>query len=123
MIINQKKNMGILYSRCLGVLKSFGKYILNLDQDDMFFDEDLFSIVFISAEKGNFDIISFMELNGNNYNVSINDMKDGICTYHPDNLIITQPELSYFPFFKNEEFSAVDVQIWGKLFKTDVFSI
>ena len=40
-IINNEKNMGILYSRSMGVLKAKGKYILALDQDDFFFDERL----------------------------------------------------------------------------------
>ena len=114
-IINNKKNMGILYSRSIGVLKSRGKYILNLDHDDMFFDEDVFDKIYQSAERGYFDIISFMEVEGNDYYINIKDMKDGICTNHPNNLIIRQPELSYYTLFKNEEFSLVDIQIWGKL--------
>ena len=120
-IINNKKNMGILYSRSIGVLKSRGKYILNLDHDDMFFDEDVFDKIYQSAERGYFDIISFMEVQGDDYYINIKDMKDGICTNHPNNLIIRQPELSYYTLFKNEEFSLVDIQIWGKLFKTKVY--
>ena len=45
-IINNKKNMGILYSRSIGVLNSKGKYIFCLDNDDVFYDENLFSYVF-----------------------------------------------------------------------------
>ena len=120
-IINNKKNMGILYSRCIGVLKSRGNYILNLDHDDMFFDEDVFDKLYQSTEKGNYDIISFMEVEGENYYIGIKDMKDGSCTYHPNNLIIHQPELSYYTLFKNEQFSVVDIQIWGKLFKAKVY--
>jgi glycosyltransferase involved in cell wall biosynthesis len=55
-LINNKKNMGILYSRCIGVLKSGGNYILNLDHDDMFFDEDVFNKLYQSTEKGIDDI-------------------------------------------------------------------
>ena len=36
-LINNEKNMGILYSRCVGVLEAKGKYIVNLDHDDFFF--------------------------------------------------------------------------------------
>jgi glycosyltransferase involved in cell wall biosynthesis len=120
-LINNKKNMGILYSRCIGVLKSRGNYILNLDHDDMFFDEDVFDKLYQSTEKGIYDIISFMEVDGDNYYIGIEDMKDGPCTYHPNNLIIRQPELSYYTLFKNEEFAIVDIQIWGKLFKTQIY--
>lgn len=49
-------------------------------------------------------------------------MKDGPCTYyHPNNLIIRHPELSYYTLFKNEKFSFVDIQIWGKLFKSEIY--
>ena len=120
-ILNNYKNMGILYSRSVGVLLSKGKYILNLDQDDMFFDEDVFEKLYESAEEGKYDIISFMEVEGNNYYISIYDMKDGGCTYHSNNLIIYQPELSYYLLFKNDEFSVVDIQIWGKIFQTTTY--
>ena len=120
-ILNNYRNMGILYSRSVGVLLSKGKYILNLDQDDMFFDEDVFEKLYESAEEGKYDIISFMEVEGNNYNISIYDMKDRGCTYHSNNLIIYQPELSYYLLFKNDEFSVFDIQIWGKLFQATTY--
>ena len=120
-IINNEKNMGTLYSRSAPVLEAKGKYILNLDQDDFFLDEDLFDTLYEEAEEGKFDIVSFMELEINNYDAKINEMYDGICTNHPDNLIVRQPELTHFTLFKNGSFSYVDVQIWGKLIKTEVY--
>ena len=36
-VINNKKNMGTLYTRCIGTLASNGRYIFPLDGDDMFF--------------------------------------------------------------------------------------
>ena len=120
-IINNEKNMGILYSRSIAVLEAKGKYILNLDHDDFFFDERLFDELYEEAEEGNFDIVSFMDLEINNYNVDINNMRDGPCTHHPDNFIVLQPELPYFPIFKNNHFDYIDIQIWGKLFKTKTY--
>ena len=58
-IINNKKNKGILYSRCIGALSAEGKYIFPLDNDDMFLDEDVFSTITNIAEKGFFDIVEF----------------------------------------------------------------
>ena len=120
-LINNNKNMGALYSRCIGVLKSRGKYIINLDHDDLFLSEDLFNYVYNEAEEGHFDIISFLDVQGSNYNVSIDDMKDGRLTNHPDNLTIYQPELSVYLMFKNESFAYVDTRIWGKLIKTKIY--
>ena len=51
----------------------------------------------------------------------LSDMKDGPCTHHPDNFIVRQPELPYYPMFKDEHFAYVDIQIWGKIFKTEVY--
>lgn len=121
LIINNNKNMGILYSRSIGVLKSRGNYIVNLDHDDMFFDEDVFDKLYQSTENSKYDIISFMEVEGRDYYIKIEDMKDGICTHYPNKLIVHQPELSYYTLFKNNEFSVVDIQIWGKLFKAKVY--
>lgn len=50
-IISNNKNMGTLYSRNIGVLASKGKYILALDNDDMFFDFDVFTKMYKIGEK------------------------------------------------------------------------
>ena len=120
-IINNEKNMGVLYSRSIAVLQAKGKYILTLDHDDFFLDEDLFEVLYNEAEDGNFDIVSFMEIDINNYDAKINEMSDGFCTSIPDNLIVRQPELTDFTLFKDENFKYVDPQIWGKLIKTKAY--
>ena len=121
-IINNEKNLGILYSRSKAVLEAKGKYILNLDNDDFFLDEDLFQILYEEAEEGDFDIVSFIEVSIKSYKASINEMKDGFCTrHHKDNDIVLQPELTYYPLFKNGKFRCIDIQIWGKLIRTDVY--
>ena len=61
-LINNEKNMGILYSRCIGSLNAKGKYIVPLDHDDFFFDDDVLEVIYHEAEKTNFDIISFMDI-------------------------------------------------------------
>ena len=42
--------MGILYSRCIGVLSAKGKYIVPLDHDDFFFDDDVFEFIYEEIE-------------------------------------------------------------------------
>jgi len=61
-INNNSKNMGTLYSRCIGVLQSKGEYITNLDHDDFIFDEDVFDTAYKASENGKFDIIDFFIL-------------------------------------------------------------
>lgn len=115
------KNIGTLYSRAIGVLEAKGKYILNLDGDDLFFDSDVFDTVYNEAEKDNLDIVSFMNVQGLRYYVSIFHMKDGFEDKFPDNITIHQPELIYYTMFINDNFENVDSSIWGKLIKTEVY--
>ena len=56
-ILNNKKNMGTLYTRSVGSLSAIGKYIFPLDSDDMFLDKDVFSTISNIADKGNFDLV------------------------------------------------------------------
>lgn len=115
--------MGILYSRCIGVLNAKGKYIVPLDHDDFFFDEEVFEAIYEEAEKTKFDMISFMDIEIKNLYGTINEMKDGGTTHHPDGLIIKQPELSYFPFFRNKKYNYIDVNIWGKIYRIEKYKV
>ena len=120
-LINNKKNLGILYSRAIGVFEAKGKYIVNLDHDDLFFDEDVLETALNEAEEGNFDILSFIDVQARHYYARVKNMRDGLCSHNPDNSIIYQPELSYYLIFKNERFAFVDIRIWGKLIKNEVY--
>ena len=116
-IINNAKNMGVLYSRSIGVLESKGKYILTLDDDDMLFDTDVLDI-YHHAEDEDFDIIAFSAVDMYDYH---SNEKMRVNTFHtkPNNLIVLQPELSIFPL-KNRIFLR-DPHIWGKCIKADLY--
>ena len=75
-ILNNKKNMATLYSRNIGILNSKWKYIMNLDNDDLFMDFDVFDKINKEAEKGNYDIIGFNAIDWRNYNLCMNIKKD-----------------------------------------------
>ena len=120
-LINNERNMGILYSRCIGALNAKGKYIVPLDHDDFFFDYDVLEVIYKEAERTSFDIISFMDIEIEDLYGNITTMKDGPTTNHPDGLKIKQPELSYFPFFIKERYNYVDVDIWGKIYRTEIY--
>ena len=66
-LLNNKKNMGTLYSRSVGTLAVKGKYIFPLDNDDLFYDETIFDIVYKEAINGNFDIVEFKAVEHTNY--------------------------------------------------------
>ena len=120
-IINNFKNMGTLYSRCIGVLISHGKYILALDNDDMFFDEDILDYIYKIGKKKKFDIIELKTLLIDNYNFGIGHIKEHPLSNHKNNLILHQPALGLFPISKNGHYKINDINIWGKGIKNEIY--
>ena len=120
-IINNNKNMGTLYSRCIGSLMSKGKYIFALDNDDMFFNEDIFDFIYKTANEGNFDIIGFKSIYISNYNDNITTMKDGYFSHHPNNLVLYQPKLGIYPISNNGRYMPNDYTIWAKCIRSEVY--
>ena len=59
-LLENKENRGPLYTKSTGVLHAKGKYVMTLDEDDMYCQREAFSSLFIEAEKNNLDILSFM---------------------------------------------------------------
>ena len=60
-LIKNYKNRKILYSKSIAALNCNGKYILELDQDDMFLREDLFEIIYNESIKNNLDLLQFRD--------------------------------------------------------------
>ena len=121
-IINNKKNMGSLYSRSIGILISKGEYIFSLDNDDLFFSSYVFDSILKCAKDSDFDIIGFKAISINDYKDNIEQMKD-LYNYekYPKNLVVSQPKLSKWIFTKNGHFSTHDVTIWAKCIKSNIY--
>ena len=113
--------MATLYSRNIGILFSKGHYILNLDNDDLFLNVDLFDVLYKEAEIGNFDLIGFSAVESDSYDSSIQKMKNSKLHDHKDGLTVYQPELTYFAISKNNKFNINDVHVWGRLTKADIY--
>ena len=77
-IINNQNNMGILYSRSIGVLSSKGKYIYCLDNDDLFYDRFLFNNIYNITENKDYDIVEFKCFYVTKYSsqLKLSDIKD-----------------------------------------------
>ena len=58
-LIKNDENRRILYSKSIGVLNSKGKYIIELDQDDVFIEDDAFNILYEESEKYKIDVLNF----------------------------------------------------------------
>ena len=111
-IINNSKNKGTLYSRCIGVLSAKGKYIFSLDNDDMLFTNDLFNTIYQYQEETHFDIIVFHSVFSNKYTPKLDELVNGPY-FHEHNLTLYQPELG--------RFIEKDLLVWTKSIKTIIY--
>ena len=113
--------MGSLYSRSIGTLISKGEYIFPLDNDDMFFCEDIFDFIIKIARESDLDVVGFRAIKVKNIRANLNQMKDLYYYNYPDNLIIRQPQLSKWYITINGKLRLHDVTIWCKCIKTKVY--
>ena len=124
-IIRNKKNMGILYSRSIGVLSSKGKFLFTLDNDDLFLNNDICYTTIKLAKSGNFDIIEFKAISNKikNENLLKNKIKDAKFS-HKKPIILIQPELGRFPIPTGNKIGSYwlrDIFLWGKCIKTEIY--
>ena len=122
-IINNHNNMGTLYSRCIGVLKAKGKYILNLDNDDLFLDDNVFVTIYNIADRDKYDIVEFKSLTIPNYHPKFGEIKEFFFNFHTNNLILHQHELGIFLISRNNNYRINDFLIWAKCIKTKLYQI
>ena len=104
-VIRNKKNRGALYAKSIGILKAKGKFIMILDGDDLFVNENLFNLCFNEAIKENIDIIEFsglwlyedkFELNGTLPKIPL------YLRFKKNNDFVKQPQLSRFLYRRVE---------------------
>ena len=120
-LINNLRSMGTLYSRCIGVLIAKGEYIFSLDNDDLYFTNDVFDTIFKIGKNYNLDIIEFLTIDSWNYKIVIKKMKDLYTYQYPDGLYIKQPELSNWMIKFNNNFLVHNNMIWDKCIKSSVY--
>ena len=96
-LYKNNKNRGALYTKTKGVLLAKGKYILILDEDDMYLQRDAFTVLYNEAEKNNLDLIKFGMIVSKPW-----IGKKNYINYANKEEIIIQPELSSMMFRYNE---------------------
>ena len=120
-IINNNRNQGTLYSRCIGTLIAKGEYIFPLDNYDMIFGEDIFYYLYEIIKRRKYDIIGFRAVSVKSYskkNIKIEDLFNYV---FPDNLIVVQPELKTWLMRVDGKINPHDITIWGKIFKSKLY--
>ncbi len=123
-IIKNQKNKGALYSKSIGALNAKGKYIVALDSDDLFINEDLFNICYMHAEE-NIDIIEFSGFFSDS--ILLKKYKFPLIPYYliykKNNELIRQPELSTYIYQKenNTIVRLIDGFICAKFIKSNKY--
>ena len=124
-IIKNKENMGPLYSKSIGSLNAHGKYIMQLDSDDLFINENLFNICYEEAEKNNIDILEFSGFRcvKKYLNITKPPKPPLYLRFKEDGLVVKQPQLSTFIYKKyfNKIVRLTDGYLWGKCIRTDIY--
>ena len=66
-LIQNIKNRIILYSKSLAALNANGKYIFQLDQDDILIRDDVLTLVYNEAEKNHLDLVQIRDIYKTNF--------------------------------------------------------
>ena len=118
-LIKNNKNKKILYSKSIAALNSKGKYIIELDQDDMFIRDDIFNMLYNEAISHNLDLVQMRDIVKNSFFFdSITLVNQPFIHYiHPKKTHYKQqPELKQKLFDEGNNYL-----LWCLLIKTDLY--
>ena len=117
--LKHKINKGTLISRIDGVRYASGEYILNIDQDDLYFNNHVFENIYYKAKKLNVDILQFSSIY---YNNKYQKYKPIIKI--PKRVLITQPYLKII-FLEQQNRTRLGNMytrmIWDKLIRRETY--
>ena len=118
-LIENRKNKKILYSKSIAALNSNGKYIIQLDQDDMFIRDDLFNILYLEAEKYDLDLVQIRDFIKTSFFFK-KKTRVNCCNFH-----YIYPKTTHYkkqPELKDKLFTDQNnYLLWGLLIKTDLY--
>ena len=117
-LLQNEVNRGILYTKSIGILNAKGKYVMILDEDDMYVQEDAFSTLYEEAEKDNLDILGFAS-----YKSHIKFDKKVPVMRYIETPILYQPDVADRMYTHNEHGYVIRVGnvLWNYFFRTELF--
>ena len=122
-IVKNQKNLGLLHTRCIDTLLSKGLYILPLDGDDLFLNNDTLSLINQEIDKLNVDIIKYRAIETFNvhnplslYSMKLipNNIKNIKTLYQPDLGIFGEKRCIIWEHCINAEFFKKGINLYGK---------
>ena len=111
------ENRGTLYTKTKAISYAKGKYVMILDQDDIFVQKDAFLTLYLEAEKNNLDILGFASI------LSAPELKMGQYVHrYIETPIIYQPDVPkrMYDYIGGNVKRVGDV-IWNYIYKTELF--
>ena len=118
-LIQNGENKGTLYTKTKVIFNSKGKYVMILDQDDLYIQKEALSTLYYEIETNNVDILRFTVLVlYSNFNLN---QKNYI--HYEETPILYQPDISklIYIFTDDEKVKRVGDVIWNNIFKTELF--
>ena len=119
-LIKNEKNRRILYSKSIGALNANGKYITQIDQDDMFIRDDVFDLLYNEAEKNDLDLVQFRDFILEEFHFTrktrVNKPRRNHLIFPHITKYETQPALKSKIFGKDYNFV-----LWGLLIRADIY--
>ena len=110
-LIENIENRRILFCKSIGALNSKGKYIIEIDQDDMFIKEYAFDLIYKQSIKYQLDLLHFQYASDNN-NLRLPKIKNYALNR---NNFEKQPNLKFSIFLNTK------IILWGNLIRTDLY--
>ena len=122
-LFQNQENKGTLYNKASGVLNAKGKYVMVLDQDDIYTQKDVFSTLYSYSEQNNLDIIGFSSIFTNENNNKVNLRKPNNIVHYFETPILHQPEISNRMYNFTEDGTPIRVNnvIWDYMYRTELF--
>ena len=122
-LYQNEENKGILYTKTKGVSYAKGKYVLVLDEDDMYVQKDAFSTLFLEAEKYNLDIVGFASILNTTFHINRNRKSKKFIHHYYVTPVIFQPKVSKRSHDYNNKGEVIRIGdvVWIYLFKTKLF--
>ena len=125
-LITHTENLGVYHSRIESILNSRSKFVILMDPDDMYLNENLLKILYEFNEENNIDIIEFTVFQQHEESNKI---------YYPNNhfethfhnfnkSLINQPELSEILYYvpRTKTYShTICRNIWNKMIRRSIF--
>ena len=124
-VINHQQKLGVYCARKDAILNANGEFILMMDPDDLFLNQDLFKELYNNNLKYNLDITEFLVYNQEENNKTIYMSSNHIFNHwhNYSKTIIYQPELSNIIFYKPQSHNITSIfcrTIWNKLIRNNI---